>query len=65
MVDWIPWVNVCLNIAGAALMVHFGLPKAVPLLGREDSDPIWGLLGLTLFTTSIIIRVSSILYTVD
>ncbi|WP_423069009.1 hypothetical protein [Devosia sp. CN2-171] len=63
MADWIPWVNLGLNVTGAALMVHFGLPKPIPFLGREDSDPIWGLLGLTLFATSIVVRISTILYT--
>ncbi len=63
MGDWIPWVNLCMNLIGVALMVHFGLPKAIPFFGRDDSDPIWGLLGLTLFATSIFVRVSTILYT--
>lgn len=61
--QWIPWFNLGLNIASVAVMLYFGLPKGVPLLGREDSDPIWGYFGLILFAVSVFIRVNTILNT--
>lgn len=54
----VPWVLVALNITGAAIMVRFGLPKEIPLVGREDADPLLGYLGLVLFGCSIAIRVA-------
>lgn len=39
-------------------MVKFGLPKEVPVLGRQDADPLLGYLGLVLFVLSIAIRVA-------
>jgi hypothetical protein len=53
----VPWILVIMNVAGAAIMVKFGLPREVPLVGREDADPLIGYLGLVLFVTSIAIRV--------
>jgi len=62
-VDWIPWFNLALNVSAVAMMLYFGLPKGIPLLGREDSDPVWGYVGLTLFVVSIFIRINTILHT--
>ncbi len=56
--SFVPWILVALNIAGAGLMVRYGLPKEVPLIGREDSDPVLGLLGLGVYVCSIAIRVA-------
>jgi len=61
--DWIPWFNLALNIVAVAMMLYFGLPKTVPLLGREDSDPVWGYIGLMLFAVSVFIRINTILNT--
>jgi hypothetical protein len=50
------------NVGGAALMARFGLPSAVPLIGRKDSDnSVLGILGLVLFVTSIAIRVTAVM----
>jgi hypothetical protein len=50
------------NFGGAALMARFGLPSAVPLIGRKDSDnSVLGILGLVLFVTSIAIRVTAVM----
>lgn len=38
-------------------MLRWGLPKEVPWVGREDSDPILGILGFVLFGTSIAMRI--------
>lgn len=54
----VPWVLVILNVVGAGIMVRFGLPKEIPLVGRDDADPALGYLGLMLFVTSIAIRVA-------
>ena len=50
------------TVGGAALMARFGLPSAVPLIGRKDSDnSVLGILGLVLFVTSIAIRVTAVM----
>jgi hypothetical protein len=50
------------NVGGAGLMARFGLPSAVPLLGRSDSDnSVLGMLGLVLFVTSIAVRVTAVM----
>lgn len=54
--DWVPWLLIAMNLVGAGMLARFGLPAEIPLIGREDSDPIWGLLGLALLVTSIAIR---------
>lgn len=54
----VPWLLVALNITGVAIMVKYGLPKEVPILGRSDADPLLGYVGLVLFVLSIAIRVA-------
>ncbi|MBL8591999.1 MAG: hypothetical protein JNK01_04890 [Devosia sp.] len=54
----VPWLLVVLNITGVAIMVKYGLPKEVPVIGRADADPLLGYLGLLLFGLSIAIRVA-------
>ena len=56
--QFVPWLLMVLNVTGAAIMVKFGLPKEVPVLGRHDADPLLGYLGLLLFGLSIAIRVA-------
>lgn len=56
--DIAPWVLIILNISGAAIMVKFGLPREIPLVGRNDADPLLGYLGLLLYGTSIGARVA-------
>jgi hypothetical protein len=54
-------VLVC-NVGGAGLMARFGVPSAVPLIGRKDSDDsLFGMLGLVMFVTSIAVRVTAVL----
>ncbi|CAN7661571.1 hypothetical protein LJR016_005222 [Devosia sp. LjRoot16] len=55
----VPWVLLALNVSGAMIMVKWGLPKEVPVIGREDADPLLGYLGLLLFALSIAVRVAS------
>jgi len=57
-VQWVPWLLVVLNVTGVAIMVKYGLPKEVPVVGRNDADPLLGYLGLLLFVLSIAIRVA-------
>ncbi|ODT19486.1 MAG: hypothetical protein ABS35_21555 [Kaistia sp. SCN 65-12] len=57
-VQLVPWLLVVLNITGVAIMVKYGLPKEVPVIGRADADPLLGYLGLLLFGLSIAIRVA-------
>jgi len=57
-VQLVPWLLVALNISGVAIMVKYGLPKEVPVVGRADADPLLGYLGLLLFGLSIAIRVA-------
>lgn len=52
----VPWVLIAMNLVGACIMARFGLPKELPLIGREDADPLWGLLGLAILMTSIAFR---------
>lgn len=52
----VPWVLIAMNLIGAGIMARFGLPKELPLIGREDADPLWGLLGLALLMISIAFR---------
>ncbi|MGV3490514.1 MAG: hypothetical protein ACO1OG_04250 [Devosia sp.] len=54
----VPWLLVAMNLVGAGMMARFGLPRDVPLIGRDDADPIWGFVGLALLITSIAIRVA-------
>lgn len=53
----LPWILIVLNLIGAGIMARFGLPKELPLIGRDDADPLWGLLGLAILMTSIAIRI--------
>jgi len=57
-VQWVPWLLVALNVTGVAVMVKYGLPREVPLVGRADADPLLGYLGLLLFGLSIAIRIA-------
>jgi hypothetical protein len=54
----VPWLLVAMNIVGAGIMVRYGLPREVPLVGRDDADPVLGYLGLALFISSIAVRVA-------
>lgn len=54
----VPWGLITLNVIGAGIMVKFGLPKEVPLVGRQDADPLIGYLGLVLFGTSLAVRIA-------
>lgn len=56
--QWVPWLLVALNVTGVAVMVKYGLPREVPLVGRADADPLLGYLGLLLFGLSIAIRIA-------
>lgn len=58
VVQVVPWLLVVLNITGVAIMVKYGLPKEVPVVGRADADPLLGYLGLLLFGLSIAIRIA-------
>jgi hypothetical protein len=53
----VPWILIAMNLSGAAIMARFGLPKEIPLIGRDDADPLLGLIGLALLVTSVAIRV--------
>jgi hypothetical protein len=61
------WVSIIVligNVAGAGLMAKYGLPSAVPLVGRKDSDDsIVGIVGLAIFVTSIAVRVTVVITT--
>lgn len=54
----VPWLLIVMNIVGVGIMVRFGLPREVPLVGRDDADPLLGFIGLALFLLSIAIRVA-------
>jgi hypothetical protein len=56
--EMVPWVLIAMNVSGAAIMVRFGLPREIPLFGREDADPVIGYLGLCLFVASIATRIA-------
>ena len=59
---WIGVIVLLCNACGAGLMARFGVPSVVPLVGRKDSDEsILGMLGLVLFVTSIVVRVTAVL----
>jgi len=57
-VNIVPWILIILNVVGAGIMVRFGLPKDIPLIGSEDADPAIGFIGLALFITSIAARIA-------
>lgn len=57
----IPVIVLVCNVVGAGLMARYGLPSAVPLIGRRDSDDsVLGMLGLVMFVTSIAIRIIAV-----
>jgi len=59
---WVPLVVLVCNVTGAGLMARYGLPSAVPFVGRKESDDsLLGVLGLVLFVTSIAIRVADVI----
>lgn len=59
---WVSAIVLMSNVGGAALMAKYGLPSAVPLIGRKDSDDsMWGIIGLALFVTSIAIRITAVI----
>jgi hypothetical protein len=61
---WVSSIVLICNVGGAGLMAKYGLPSAVPLVGRRDSDDsILGMVGLALFVTSIAIRVTVVITT--
>ena len=61
---WVSAIVLVCNFSGAGLMAKFGVPSAVPLIGRAESDDsVLGMLGLVLFVTSIAVRVSVVITT--
>jgi hypothetical protein len=61
---WMSVIVLACNVGGAGLMARYGLPAAVPLIGRKDSDDsVLGMLGLVIFVTSIAVRVTAVLTT--
>jgi hypothetical protein len=61
---WVSVIVLVCNVGGAGLMARFGLPAAVPLIGRKDSDDsVLGMLGLVIFVTSIAVRITAVLTT--
>jgi hypothetical protein len=59
---WVSAIVLACNVGGAGLMAKYGLPSAVPLIGRKESDDsIIGMLGLALFVTSIAVRVTVVI----
>jgi hypothetical protein len=59
---WVSTIVLICNVGGAGLMARFGLPAAIPLIGRKESDDsVWGMLGLVLFVTSIAVRVTAVM----
>jgi hypothetical protein len=59
---WMSAIVLVSNIGGAAMMAKYGLPSAVPLIGRKDSDDaVLGIVGLAIFVTSIAIRVTAVI----
>ncbi len=59
---WISSIVLVCNVLGAGLMAKYGLPPAVPLIGREGSEnSVVGMLGLVLFITSIAVRVTAVM----
>lgn len=58
----VPIIVLTCNVGGALLMAKYGLPSAIPLVGREQSDnSILGIVGLALFGTSIAIRLIDVI----
>ena len=59
---WVSVIVLVCNVGGAGLMARYGLPAAVPLIGRKDSDDsVLGMLGLVIFVTSIAVRVTAVI----
>ena len=59
---WVSAIVLICNVGGAGMMAKYGLPSAVPFIGRKDSDDsILGMLGLALFVTSIAVRVTVVI----
>ena len=59
---WVSAIVLICNVGGAGMMAKYGLPSAVPFIGRKDSDDsIPGMLGLALFVTSIAVRVTVVI----
>jgi hypothetical protein len=59
---WVSAIVLVCNVGGAGLMAKFGLPSAVPFIGRKDSDDsVLGMLGLVIFITSIAVRVTAVI----
>lgn len=59
---WVSSIVLVCNVVGAGLMARYGLPSAVPLIGRKDSDDsVLGMLGLVMFVTSLAVRISAVL----
>ena len=59
---WVSAIVLICNVVGAGMMARFGLPSAVPLIGRADSDDsVLGMLGLALFVTSLAVRVPAVI----
>ena len=60
--SWVSAIVLVCNVVGAGLMARYGLPAAVPLIGRKDhDDSVLGMLGLVMFVTSIAVRVTAVL----
>ena len=61
---WVAAFVLICNVGGAGLMARYGLPSAVPLIGRKDSDDsVWAMLGLVIFVTSIAVRITAVIST--
>lgn len=59
---WVSSIVLICNVGGAALMAKYGLPSAVPFIGRKESDDsIMGMIGLALFVTSIAVRMTVVI----
>lgn len=59
---WVSSIVLISNIGGAGLMAKYGVPSAVPLIGRPESDDsVFGMLGLVLFVTSIAVRLTVVI----
>ena len=59
---WMSAIVLVCNVGGAGLMAKYGLPSAVPIVGRRDSDDsVMGIVGLVLFVTSIAVRVTAVI----
>jgi hypothetical protein len=59
---WVSAIVLVSNVVGAALMAKYGLPSAVPFIGRRESDDsVLGMLGLVLFVTSLAVRITAVI----